>query len=101
MGRRGGRGGPYRVAGDDDDEDPAGTITARGRALDDLIRRLEGDYRIRNAALVAETFGLDPVLLLEEVDPFKALVRLAAHNAVQNEHEKAAKRANRGKGGTG
>lgn len=93
MGRRGRRRGPYRVAGEDDDEDPAGVITARGRALDDTIRRLEGDYRIRNAALVAHTFQLDPAELADERDALKRLVRLAAHNIVQHEREKAEKRS--------
>jgi hypothetical protein len=48
--------------------------------------------RVRSAALVGETFGLDPVAILEETDELKVLVRLAAHNVVQNEIRKANKR---------
>lgn len=50
------------------------------------------DQRIRSAAIVGDKFGLDPVAVLEETDPFKVLVRIAALNYLQNEAEKAAKR---------
>lgn len=84
MGRRGQGVGPYRV-GDEDLEDVYGYGSRRDPRLDTL----EADARIRSAALVGETFGLDPVLLLAETDELKVLVRLAAHNVVQNETRKA------------
>lgn len=58
--------------------------------------QLEGDTRIRAAALIADTFNLDPVTVLEETNLLRRLVRLAAHNVVQTE----AKRHGRGSGGT-
>lgn len=91
MGRRGRRAGPYRVA--DGEEDELGVVTARSKALDAQLVRLMGDGRLRAAALVGQTFGQDPAALLEESDPFKVLVRLAAHNYLQNEAEKAHKRS--------
>ena len=51
-----------------------------------------GDGRLRSAALVGDKFGLDPVVVLEEPDSFKVLVRIAALNYLQNEAEKAARR---------
>lgn len=91
MGRRRHRGGPYRV-GDDEDGEP-GVITAHAAAIGARLARLERDYRIRTVALVADTFKLDPVALLEEPDELKRLIRLAAHNVVQTETEKAQKRS--------
>jgi hypothetical protein len=91
VGRRGGPRGPYRL-GDEDDEVPA-RITARGRVLDAMLVRLETDTRVRAAALVGETFGMDPVVVAEETSPLKRLFRIAAHNIVQSEHRKAQDRA--------
>lgn len=91
MGRRGRRHGPYRVA--DDEEDEPGVVTARSKAVDAQLARLMGDSRIRAAALIGDTFKLDPVLILDERDPLKVLVRLAAHNYLQNEAEKAQRKA--------
>lgn len=48
---------------------------------------------VRAAALVANTFNLDPVLVLAETDALRRDVRLAAHNVVQSEVKKASKRA--------
>lgn len=48
---------------------------------------------MRAAAVVADTFALDPVAVLEERDPFKRLIRIAAHNIVQTETRKAQERA--------
>ena len=87
MGRRGRRRGPYRVG--DEDEDEPRVVTARSRALDAQLARLAADGRVRAAALIGSTFNLDPVAILEERDPVKVLVRLAAHNYLQNEAEKA------------
>lgn len=43
--------------------------------------------------MVCHTFpGLDPVAVLAEVDPLKADVRIAAHNVVVAEQNKAAQR---------
>lgn len=55
------------------------------------LARLEQDPRVRTAALVCGTFHLDPVEYLEERDAFKLLVRIAAHNVLQNEADKANK----------
>lgn len=85
MGRRGRRHGPYRVADDEEDEL---RVTARSKALDAELARLMGDGRLRAAALVGETFGLDPAELLAERDPFKVKVRVAAHNYLQNERKR-------------
>jgi hypothetical protein len=82
--RRGPRDGPYRV-GDEDLEDIYGHQAPR----DPRLETLEHDHRIRSAALIGDTFGLDPVLILEETDELKVLVRLAAHNVVQTETRKA------------
>lgn len=88
MGRRGLRPGPYAVA--DDEEDDL-VVTAASKALDDELNRLMGDRRVRAAALVGATFGLDPVELLAERSPFRVNVRIAAHNYLQNEARKANK----------
>lgn len=90
MGRRGRRRGPYRVADDDDGED-AGRITPRARVLAARIAGYEHDSRVRAAALIGHTFGLDPVLVLDERSVLKRLLRLAAHNIVQTEQAKANK----------
>lgn len=89
MGRRGRPRGPYRVG----DEDDVRVVSAAGRALEEQRRRLEGDGRVKVAALIGSEFGLDPVTLLQETDPLKRLVRLAAYNVVQHEANAAAKRA--------
>lgn len=93
MGRRGRRAGPYRVGDDEEDEL---VVTARSRALDAELARLTSDGRVRAAALVAATFRLDPVAVLEERDPLKVNVRIAAHNYLQNEAEKARRRKGKG-----
>ena len=88
MGRRARRQlGPYGVGGN---EDGAGApITVAGAYAKARLARLEADVRVRAAAIVAATFRLDPVLVLAEVDPLKADVRIAAHNIVQDEERKA------------
>lgn len=91
MGRRGRRRGPYRVGDEHDEELEPRVITARNRALDAQLERLSRDGRIRAAALIADTFKLDPVAVLEERDELKRNVRLAAHNLIQTEAEKAYK----------
>ncbi len=54
---------------------------------------------MRAAGLVAETFALDPAAVLADLlseeprNEFAGLIRLAAHNVVVREHEKARKRA--------
>lgn len=88
MGRRGGR-GPYRLA-DDADEDGV-VVTARSRAVDAQLTRLTGDVRVKAAALVGASFGIDPVVLLDERDPLRTLIRIAAHNHLQNEKKRANK----------
>lgn len=45
------------------------------------------------AATIAETFALDPVLVAEERDPFRRAFRIAAHNAVVSAHNAAQKRS--------
>lgn len=50
---------------------------------------------MRDAGAVAYLFGIDPVLVLEERSPLRRLLRLAAHNAVQDERQKAHDRAQR------
>lgn len=89
MGRRprGRRDGPYAVGADELD-------VARPQGPDGkLLARLEADVRVRNAALIAHTFpGLDPAAILDERDPLKRLLRLAAHNVVQDEAERARRR---------
>lgn len=91
MGRRGGPRGPYRL-GDEDDEDAPGVLTPRAQAIAATVARLEGDGRVKAAALIGQTFGLDPVTILSEPDDLKALVRLAAHNIIQTETAKAQRR---------
>jgi len=49
---------------------------------------LEGDSRVRAAALISSTFGLDPVAVLAERRPLARLLRLAAHNVVVREENK-------------
>lgn len=83
MGRRGTQGGPYGV-GDEDE--------AAQRPRDPRLVWLEGRPQLRDAAVVSETFGLDPVVVLGELDPFNVLVRLAAHNVVLDEQRKAEKK---------
>lgn len=96
MGRRGRRGGPYGV-GADEGYGPDGPV----RRPDPRVTWLEGRADVRAAGLVAETFSLDPAEVLADLitdEPrreFKALIRLAAHNVVLNEHAKAERKANR------
>lgn len=59
--------------------------------------QLEGDSRIRAAALIADTFKLDPVAVLEESHLLRRLVRLAAHNVVQTETKRAQGKGSGGK----
>lgn len=87
MGRRGRRHGPYGVGDDEDDL----RVTARSLALDAELTRLMGDGRIIAAARVGASFGLDPVALLAERDPFNTKVRVAAHNVLQNDAKRAEK----------
>ncbi len=56
-----------------------------------LLARLVADPRVRAAAVIGDTFGIDPVAVLEERDPFKRLVRLAANNLLNAERERASK----------
>lgn len=91
MGRRGGPRGPYRLG--EEDEDAPGVLNPRARALAEQVTRLEGDGRVKAAALIGQTFSLDPVEVLAERDELRALIRLAAHNIVQTETAKAHKRA--------
>lgn len=89
MGRRGlRRRGPYGV-GDDEDGLPA-PITLRQARHDAARHTLEADPRLRTAAIIASTFHLDPVDVLGESDRVKRLVRLAAHNVIQRELNRAA-----------
>lgn len=90
MGRGVRRAGPYRVA--DDEEDEWGVVSHRATVIDAQLARLSADGRVRAAALVGYTFKLDPVMILEESDSLRALVRLAAHNYLQTEREKAARK---------
>lgn len=94
MGRRGRRSGPvgpYRVV--DDEEDGAARLTPRGAALTARLVGYEHDSRIRAAALISHTFGLDPVTVLGERIVLNRLLRLAAHNIVQTEQAKASKQS--------
>lgn len=43
-----------------------------------------------DAARVARTFQLDPVAVLEERDPLRASLRLAAHNVIMSDEKRAA-----------
>jgi hypothetical protein len=52
---------------------------------------MQGHPLLRRAALIAETFHLDPVAVLEERDLHKRAVRAAAHNVIQAARQKAAK----------
>lgn len=82
MGRRPRRGddvGPH--VGD-------GPRRARGHSAE-LLAKLEKDPRVRDAGAVAYLFGIDPVLILEERSALRRLLRLAAHNAVQDERNRA------------
>lgn len=90
MGRRAQREqrGPYGLG----EDDGAGTpITVAGAAAKARLARLEADVRVRAAAIVAATFHLDPAAVLDELDPLKADVRIAAHNVVQTAREQAAR----------
>lgn len=44
---------------------------------------------MREAAVVAYTLKLDPVAILDEPSTLKRLLRVAAHNVVQDELRKA------------
>lgn len=43
---------------------------------------------MRAAALIAATFGIDPLVVLTERRPLARLARLAAHNIVVREHNR-------------
>jgi hypothetical protein len=87
MGRRGLHGGPYAV-GDDDEDGLPQPITLRQARHDRMRQTLEGDSRMRAAAVIASTFGLDPITVLEERRPLARLARLAAHNIVVREQNR-------------
>lgn len=59
-----------------------GEQTRRDAALREL---LEGDLRVRDAAIIGRTFRLDPVTVLGERDRFARLVRVAAANIIIRE----------------
>ncbi|MEG1971246.1 MAG: hypothetical protein RR101_14135 [Burkholderiaceae bacterium] len=63
-----------------------------GKRIDTRLARLAKDPRVQAAALIGHLFKVDPVIVLDEKDPLKVLVRIAAHNFVQNERNKANKR---------
>lgn len=88
MGRRRRQRGPH-------DADGLGEprLSVVGTFYKALLGRLEADPRVRDAALIGEVFGLDPVAVLDEPKPFRRLLRVAAHNVVQDERERAEKRA--------
>jgi hypothetical protein len=46
---------------------------------------------LRRAAFIADTFGLDPVLVLEETDLHRRAARVAAHQVIRTARQKAAK----------
>lgn len=41
---------------------------------------------------MGETFGIDPLLVLDERDPARFAIRIAAYRAVQNDREREANR---------
>lgn len=84
---RGRHGGPYGI------DEGSGVVSSHARAARARLERIERDPRVRTAALVCSTFHLDPVAYLDERDPFKLLIRIAAHNVVQTETSKASKAA--------
>jgi hypothetical protein len=43
---------------------------------------MQQHYLLKQAAAVARTFRLDPVLVLDEPDEIRKAVRIAAHNVV-------------------
>lgn len=90
MGRRGLRHGPYDL---DEGEYVPLVVVRDGARTERILRALEESPRMRAAAIVAATFGRDPVSVLAETDPFKRLIRIAAHNIVQTEERKAQQRA--------
>lgn len=88
MGRRRLRDGPYEV-GDEDEEGLPRPISLTQQRHNARLERLEGDTRIITAARIAATFGLDPLVVLEERRPLARLARLAAHNvAVADENRR-------------
>lgn len=87
MGRRHLHGGPYAVGDEDEDGYPQ-PITIRQARYDRVRATLEGDSRVKAAALIAATFGQDPVMVLSESRTLARLVRLAAHNIVVREHNR-------------
>lgn len=48
---------------------------------------------MKTAARVARTFGIDPLVVLDEVDDFRAHVRIAAWQVTQADDEEEARRA--------
>lgn len=52
---------------------------------------MQGHPLLRRAALIAWTFRLDPVAVLEEPDVHRKAARAAAHNVISQMLEKAAK----------
>lgn len=61
----------------------------RGHYLRELLARLEKDARVREAAVVAYSLKLDPVAILDEPSLLKRLLRVAAHNVIQDELKRA------------
>lgn len=67
----------------------------RGPYAGPVARALVDHRAIIDAARVADLFGLDPVAILEDPDPFRWQVRVAAATVVHNDRV-AANRADAG-----
>jgi hypothetical protein len=85
LGDGGGPRGPYGLGADEEGDDDSGfDDSPAARRARELLATITADRRVRNAALIASTFGLDPVAVMSERDPLKRYVRLAAHNYVHS-----------------
>jgi hypothetical protein len=61
----------------------------RSQRAQEALEILRGDERLKQAARIAETFGLDPVSLLrDEGDEFLTLVRIAAAQVVDADRKR-------------
>lgn len=67
-------------------------MTPAGRAHEERVRLLRVDPRVHDAAYIGARFGLDPVAVLGERDPWRQAVRVAAAALIADDEAKASRR---------
>ena len=66
-------------------------MTVAAAAFDERVRLLRSRPEVREAAVIAERFGIDPVTVMDERDVWRRAARYAAAWVLADEERKAAK----------